>query len=248
MTPPSRARLRGSSLASALSIVAVTLLAALAPTRAQAKLPAESPLYGEPYRSGPGLEVAIGVALCQPGLVFQGRCARGDSDSPALPGLALRLGLGWRLDDHWWVGGGWVRQMHRPAGPFVGGSADGGVVTARGIVILPRRDGRDSAAELGFELGLGLSRRVLLADAAPARLSSFGALVRPAIVLEGWVIADLALGVEIASHINMHWRHCADALCEGAPGPWIGDGLDARFVDGFTVALRATGLIVGLFR
>jgi hypothetical protein len=209
---------------------------------ALAQLPRESPRYGPPYRRGLSFEVAPGLALCQPALLGGGVCGpRGGA--PAQPGLALRLSLGWRFNDFVLVSAGWVRQSHLPGGAFVGGRADGGMAALRGILPLPTRRGDDSHVDLGLELGLGYSQRVLSRDAAPNRLSSVGALIRPALVLEGWVIADLALGLEIATHLNLHWQHCADASCQARPGDWVGGGLERRWVDGLTVAVRATGLL-----
>lgn len=225
------------------------LLAALAglltlalPSVAEAKLPRESPLYGPPYRRGLSAEIAVGVALCQPSLIHAGTCApRGGS--PAQPGVGLRLGLGWRFNDYWLLSAAWIRQGHRPGGSFTSGVSDGGMLAARGIVPLPTVAGTDSRVDLGFELGIGWSQRELLRDAAPLRMSSNGAVVRPAVILEGWVIADLAIGLELATQLNFHWRYCADSLCESAPGPWIGSELEHRWVDGFTIGVRATGLL-----
>ncbi len=212
------------------------------PPKAQPIVPRDSPLYGPPYRRGLSAEVAVGVALCQPSILYAGVCGpRGGA--PASPGVALRLGLGWRFDRHWLLSGAWIRQGHRPGGSFSEGKSDGAMLAVRGIVPLPTVTGSDSRVDLGFELGLGWSNRKLTRDAAPLSLSSNGAVVRPALVLEGWVLADLALGVEFASQLNFHWQHCADELCEPTPGSWIGNGLEHRWVDGFTIAVRATGLL-----
>ena len=235
--------------APALLIAALALLgwrSAEARPPGPSRLPPESPLYGAPYRNGPGFEVATGLALCMPGLAYQGVCA-GDGGAGPRPGLALRLGLGWRLNQHLWLSGAWARQMHRPGGAFVSGKSDAFMLAARGIVTLPPRLGPAAPMDLGFELGLGYSQRSYQREEAPFVLRSAGAVVRPAIILEGWVLADLALGVELAGHVNLHWRHCADMSCQVAPGPWVGGGLEQRWVDGFTIAVRATGLLAGIF-
>jgi hypothetical protein len=207
-----------------------------------AELPRESPLYGPPYRRGLAAEVAVGIALCQPSLIHASVCGpRGGA--PASPGVALRLGLGWRFNPHWQLSGAWIRQGHRPGGSFTDGLADGAMLAVRGIVPLSTVARTDSRIDLGFELGLGWSQRELIRDAAPLRLTSNGAVLRPALVLEGWVLADLALGLELATQLNFHWQHCADELCEPAPGPWIGSNLEHRWVDGFSIGVRVTGLI-----
>jgi hypothetical protein len=223
--------------------IALFALTALEPPPEAAKIPPrESPLYGPPHRHGLSFEVAVGLSLCQPAILYGGVCVRRDGSPPA-PGLALRLGAGWRFGPHLLLSGAWVRQGHQPGGSFDGGNADGGIAALRGIVPLAARGGRDSHLDLGFELGLGWSRRVSTRSAAPTVLSSSGALVRPAIVFEGWVLADLAIGVELASHLNFHWQHCVEAECRPAPGPWVTAGLEQRWVDGFTIAVRATGLV-----
>jgi hypothetical protein len=232
-----RSRLLGLTLA--LLLCAWSGVAAAGPPR-------ESPLYGPPYRRGLSVEIGVGMALCQPTLVYAGTCARRDGSAPA-PGLALRLGLGWRFNEHWLLSAAWVRQGHRPGGSFDQGKADGGMLAARGIVPLRLRSGRDSRLDLGFELGLGWSQRVLLRDAAPNRLSSTGLLVRPALVLEGWLLADLALGIELAPQFNFHWQFCVDEVCEIAPGSWMPGDLERRWVNGFTIAVRATGLVFPRF-
>jgi hypothetical protein len=255
-----RAGLRASRRAAGSTTGLLALLAIAAPTRALAappadaaelatpasaepsRVPSESPRYGPPYRRGLAAEIAVGVALCQPGLVHASVCGR-HGGAPATPGVGLRLGLGWRFNPHWLLGAAWVRQGHRPGGSFRSGQADGAIVVGRGIVPLAARSGRDSRVDLGFELGLGWSQRAMLRDAAPSTLRSNGLLARPAIVLEGWVLADLAIGIELASHLNLHWQHCADQRCEPAPGPWVSGGLERRWVDGFTIAVRATGLL-----
>ena len=221
-------------------------LALLGPGRADAAepplLPRESPRYGEPYRTGLAAEIGVGLSACQPSLLYGGACAtRGGRR--AAPGLALRLGGGWRFNRNWMIAATWVRQSHRPGGSFSSGSADGALIAGRGIVPLARRGARDSRVDLGFELGLGWSRRALAHEGAPAQLSSTGALVRPAIMLEGWVLADLALGIELASHLNFHWQHCVDAECRATPGAWVASELEQRWVDGFTISVRATGLV-----
>jgi hypothetical protein len=227
----------------------VRLLAALAgllvlaiPSVSAAALPRESPLYGPPHRRGLAAEVAVGVALCQPAPIYGGVCGpRGGG--PATPGVALRLGLGWRFTPHWHLSGAWIRQGHRPGGSFTGGMSDGGMLAVRGILPLPTVARTDSRMDLGFELGVGWSQRELTRDATPLRLSSNGVVLRPALVLEGWVLADLALGLEFATQLNFHWQYCADALCEPAPGPWIGSELEHRWINGFSIAVRATGLL-----
>jgi hypothetical protein len=225
-----------------LLVLAGLLVAVAVPRSSHAELPRESPLYGSPYRRGLAAEVAVGVALCQPAPIYAGVCGpRGGS--PAIPGVALRLGLGWRFNSHWYLSGAWIRQGHRPGGSFTSGLADGGMLAVRGIVPLPTVARADSRVDLGFELGLGWSQRELIRDAAPLRLSSNGAVLRPALVLEGWVLADLAIGLELATQLNFHWQYCADELCEAAPGPWIGSDLEHRWVNGFSVAVRATGLL-----
>lgn len=230
----SLARLRGPIVVLAASL-------ALAPRPSHAELPRESPLYGPPYRRGLAAEVAVGLALCQPAPIFAGVCApRGGAS--ASPGLALRLGAGWRFNSHWQLSAAWIRQGHRPGGSFTSGLADGGMLAARGVLPLPTVTRADSRIDLGFELGVGWAQRELTRDEVPLRLTSNGAVLRPAILLEGWVIADLAIGLELATQLNFHWQYCADTLCEPAPGPWIGSGLEHRFVNGFTVAVRATGL------
>jgi hypothetical protein len=206
------------------------------------RLPADSPLYGPPYRRGLSAEVAVGVAMCQPGLLYASVCGR-RGGGPATPGVGLRLGLGWRFNPHWLVAAAWVRQGHRPGGAFRTGQADGVILVGRGIVPLAARSGRDSRVDLGFELGLGWSQRAMSRDSAPSAMRSNGLLARPAVVLDGWVLADLAIGIELASHLNLHWQHCADQRCEPAPGPWVSAGLERRWVDGFTLAVRATGLL-----
>ena len=213
---------------------------------AEAKLPRDSPRHGDPYRRGLTGEVSVGVALCQPALLYRGVCGpRGGP--PAAPGVALRLGMGWRINQYLLVSWAWVRQNHRPGGGFTSGVTDGGILVARGIVPLATRDGRDTHLDLGFELGLGWSRRELLRDAAPNRLTSNGALLRPALILDGWVLADLALGLEFAAHLNMHWQHCVDDDCQVAPGAWVASDLERRWVDGFSIAVRATGLVFTRF-
>lgn len=203
---------------------------------AHAGLPDESPRHGSAYRNGLAVEGAIGVALCQPAPVFQGACGSRGGGDLGPPGLGLRVGAGWRFGPNLHLSAAWVRQGHRPTLGFSSGQADGGIVAARGILVFGRLD-------LGFELGLGYAQRTFLRGEAPTLLRSRGALVRPAIVLEGWVMGDLAVGLEIASHINAHWQHCTEARCERAPGPWVGAGLQSRFVDGVTVAFRFTGLL-----
>jgi hypothetical protein len=205
-------------------------------------IPDESPLYGLPYRHGLTVEVGVGVALCQPTLIYAGSCsARGGGGQT--PGLGLRLGAGWRFNPHWLLTGAWVRQGHRPGGGFSGGFADGGMLAVRAIVPLAGRNGADIRIDLGFELGLGWSQRVLTRDAAPNQLRSSGALIRPALVLDGWMLADLALGIELAPQFNLHWQHCVDEVCELAPGPWVTAEVDRRWINGFTIAVRATGVI-----
>jgi hypothetical protein len=205
-------------------------------------LPRESPLYGPPYRHGLTVDVAVGVALCQPTLIYSGSCSARHGSGPT-PGLALRLGAGWRFGPHWLLSGAWVRQGHRPGGSFTGGFADGGMLAVRGILPLARRSGVDTRIDLGFELGLGWSQRVLIRDAAPNRVTSSGALIRPALVLDGWILSDLALGLELAPQFNLHWQHCVDGVCEPAPGPWVTAEVDHRWINGFTIAVRATGVI-----
>jgi len=204
---------------------------------AQPPQPRESPRWGSPYRVGIVADVSIGVALCQPGLIFRGRCGA------QVPGVGLRLGGGWRFGPHWQLSGAWVRQAHRPGGAFVSGTHDGAVLAVRGIVPLARPDGRDTRLDLGFELGLGWSQRRLVVDGAPSQLQSSGLLVRPALILDGWILADYALGLEIAPHINLHWRYCIDADCEARPGDWVPAPFDGRWVDGLTVSLRLSGLM-----
>jgi hypothetical protein len=116
------------------------------------------------------------------------------------------------------------------------------MVAVRGILPLARRNGSDSHIDLGFELGLGWSQRVLTRDAAPDRLSSSGALIRPALVLDGWVLADLAIGLELAPQFNLHWQHCVDGVCELAPGPWAAE-VQHRWINGFTIAVRVSGVM-----
>lgn len=199
-------------------------------------IPDESPLYGPPYRHGLTAEVAVGVALCQPTLIYAGSCSARAGAGPT-PGLGLRIGAGWRFGPHWLLTGAWVRQGHRPGGGFTGGFSDGGMLAVRGIIPLATR------IDLGFELGLGWSQRVLVRDAAPNQLRSSGALIRPALVLDGWMLADLALGIELAPQFNLHWQHCVDGVCELAPGPWVTADVDRRWINGFTIAVRATGVI-----
>lgn len=212
-----------------------------APPRARS-YPRDSPLHGPPYRRGVTAEVAVGVALCQPTLIYRGSCTAHGGGGPT-PGLALRVGAGWRFGPHWLLTGAWVRQGHRPGGSFTGGFADGGILAVRGIVPLRRRNGDDSRVDLGFELGLGWSQRVLTRDAAPERLTSSGALIRPALVLDGWVLADMAIGIEFAPQLNLHWQHCVDEVCERAPGPWVTAEVDRRWIDGFTIAVRVGGVM-----
>ncbi|HLT38509.1 MAG TPA: hypothetical protein VK034_19615, partial [Enhygromyxa sp.] len=121
--------------------------------------------------------------------------------------------------------------------------ADGGVLAVRAILPLSTRARTDSHVDLGFELGVGWSQRELTRDEAPLVLRSNGAVLRPALVLEGWVLADLAIGIELATQLNFHWQYCADDLCEPTLGPWIGSGLEQRWINGFSVAVRATGLL-----
>ena len=218
-------------------------LAHAAPPTTPVGPPRESPLYGAPYRRGLGVEVAVGVALCQPSLAVVGSACGRRGGGPAMPGVGLRLGLGWRFDAHWQVSAAWARQGHRPGGSFASGQADAVLVAGRGIVPLRARGGGDSHVDLGFELGLGWSQRRLLRDAAPTELWSTGVAARPALILEGWVLADLAIGLELASQLDFHWRYCVDQRCETAPGPWMTGGLERRWVDGFTIAVRATGLL-----
>jgi hypothetical protein len=212
------------------------------PTWPPPMIPDESPLYGPPYRHGLTAEVAVGVSLCQPTLIYSGSCSS-RAGAGAVPGLGLRLGAGWRFGPHWLLTGAWVRQGHRPGGGFTGGFADGGMLAVRGILPLARRSGADTRIDLGFELGLGWSQRVLVRDAAPDRLRSSGALIRPALVLDGWMLADLALGLELAPQFNLHWQHCVDEVCELAPGPWVTAEVDRRWINGFTIAVRATGVL-----
>jgi hypothetical protein len=121
------------------------------------------------------------------------------------------------------------------------------MLAVRGIVPLATRTGADSRIDLGFELGLGWSQRVLLRGGAPHRLSSNGAVVRPALILDRWILADLAIGVEFATQLNFHWQHCVDETCEPAPGAWVASELDRRWVDGFSIALRVSGLVFPRF-
>ena len=204
--------------------------------------PRESPLYGPPFRNGLAVDISIGVALCQPALLYAGVCGSRGGAGPS-PGLALRLGAGWRFNPNWYLSGAWIRHGHRPGGSFASGTSDGGMLAVRGIMPLATRTGADARVDLGFELGLGWSQRVLLRDAAPNRLSSTGAVVRPALILDGWVLADLSLGIELATQLNFHWQHCVDEVCEAAPGPWVASELDRRWVDGFSIALRVSGLV-----
>lgn len=216
------------------------------PSEAAASLPRESPLYGPPYRHGLSFEVSVGVALCQPTLLYAGSCATPDGRVPP-PGLGMRLGAGWRFGPHWQLTGAWIRQGHRPGGSFGEGQADGGILAARGMIPLALRSGADSHFELGFELGLGWAQRVLLRDAAPNRMSSSGLVVRPALILDGWVLADLAIGIEVAPQLNFHWQYCVDEVCENAPGGWVPGDLEHRWVNGLTIAVRATGLVFPRF-
>jgi hypothetical protein len=222
--------------------VLIGLVAFAIPLESRAELPRESPLYGPPYRRGLAAEVAVGLALCQPAPIYAGVCGpRGGP--PASPGVALRLGAGWRFNPYWQLSGAWTRQGHRPGGSFTEGLADAGMLAVRSIIPLPTVARTDSRVDLGFELGLGWSQRKLIRDAAPNLLTSSGAMLRPALILEGWVIADLAIGLELATHLNFHWRYCTDQRCESGPGPWIGSGLEHRWINGFSVAVRATGLL-----
>ncbi len=242
-----RAAMLAGTVACALGLVGVPARASAGSpassgrSLAPGRLPDESPLYRPPPRRGLGLEVGVGVALCQPSLRFGGSCAPRGS-SPASPGLGLRVGLGWRVDPWAWVGLSWARQTHRPGGGFTQATNDAGLIVARGVVPLRAPNGRDSRIDLGFELGLGMSWRRLDRDATPVRLSSLGIALRPAIVLEGWVLADLALGIELASQLDLHWQHCTELECRVTPS-WLPEGLRHRFVDGFTIAVRATGSI-----
>jgi hypothetical protein len=241
------ARVRALERGLLLAAIIVASLAFARPAEAapgarnKPNYPTESPLHGPPYRRGLTAEVAIGLSLCQPTLIYSGSCSARSGAGPS-PGLALRVGAGWRFGPHWLLTGAWVRQGHRPGGSFTGGFADGGMLAVRGIVPLARRDGGDSRIDLGFELGLGWSQRVLTRNDAPNRLSSSGALIRPALILEGWVLADLALGLELAPQFNLHWQHCVDEVCELAPGPWVTAEVDRRWINGFTIAVRLTGL------
>jgi hypothetical protein len=229
-----------------LAVAAVAALA-LAPARSNAAPaprgpPLESPLYGPPYRRGIAVDIAVGLALCQPALVHGGLCGpRGGG--PPRPGFGARLGAGWRFNHHWHLSGAYIRQGHRPGGSFSAGASDGGMVAVRGIVPLAIPRVTDSRVDLGFELGVGWSQRVLTRVGAPSRLSSNGAVLRPALIFEGWVVADLALGLEFATQINLHWQHCVDGNCQTAPGSWVVGELQHRWVDGFTIAVRATGLV-----
>jgi hypothetical protein len=238
MTERTTSRDRGLRLGAI--VLGILIALALARPALAAPPPHDSPLYGPPYRHGLTAEVAVGIALCQPTLIYSGSCSGRFGPTP---GLGLRLGAGWRFGPHWLLTGAWVRQGHRPAGSFTGGNADGGMLAVRGIVPLPRRNGADSRIDLGFELGLGWSQRVLVRDAAPNRVTSSGALIRPALVLDGWILADLALGIEIAPQFNLHWQYCVDGVCERAPGPWVAADVDRRWINGFTIAVRATGVM-----
>ncbi|WP_106393355.1 hypothetical protein [Enhygromyxa salina] len=233
----------------ALAILAAAL-AYVGPGAGEAEAappPRESPLYGPPYRHGLAVEVGVGLALCQPALLYAGVCGARGGSAP-VPGVALRLGGGWRFNQSWHLSGAWIRQGHRPGGAFTGGASDGGMLALRGIVpFAPGQRGAASHVELGFELGLGWAQRVLLRDTAPNRLSSSGAVVRPALILDGWVLADLAIGIELATQLNFHWQHCVDDVCKLAPGPWVASELDRRWVDGFSIAVRATGLVFPRF-
>ena len=229
--------LRGSSRRSRLALASTAALAVmLAPSFAAAKQPRESPGYGDPYRHGIVVEASVGVALCQPGMIFVGRC------SGQVPGVGLRLGGGWRFGHHLQLGAAWVRQAHRPGG-FVSGTNDGGVLAVRGIIPLPTREGAASRVDLGFELGLGYSQRTFVTSGQPSTMRSTGLLARPAIVLDGWILADFALGLEIAPHFNLHWDYCVDTVCEARPGDWVPSPFDRRWVDGLTVSLRLSGLV-----
>jgi hypothetical protein len=227
-----------------LITVALALLGVSSFARvAQAKPPpTESPLYGPPFRRGITVEVAPGLALCQPALQHAGVCGPRGGAGPS-PGLALRLGAGWRFNPNWYLSGAWIRQGHRPGGSFATGRSDGGMLAVRGIVPLATRTGADSRVDLGFELGLGWSQRVLTRVSTPQRLSSNGAVIRPALVLDGWVLADLSIGIELATQLNFHWQHCVDEVCRAAPGPWVASELERRWVDGFSIALRVSGLV-----
>ncbi|KIG17315.1 hypothetical protein DB30_03372 [Enhygromyxa salina] len=194
-------------------------------------------------RHGIGLDVAIGLALCQPALLYAGVCRRQAGGRGPAPGVALRLGAGWRFNPNWYLSGAWVRQAHRPGGSFATGTSDAGMLAVRGILPLATPTGADSRVDLGFELGLGWSQRVLTRDVAPLQLSSSGALVRPALILDGWILADFSIGLEFATQLNFHWQHCVDAGCQPAPGDWVASDLDRRWVDGFTIALRLSGLV-----
>ena len=210
---------------------------------AHAALPRESPLYGSPYRQGLLLDVGVGLSVCQPAFNYPSRCG-GSSLGSAAPGFALRIGAGWRFNPHWQLTGAWVRQGHRPAGDYVAGASDGGMVAVRGIVPLTIRGTNDIHLDLGFELGLGWSQRKLTRAAGdPGVQSSSGALVRPALVLDTWLLADFAIGFEVAPHLNLHWRYCVDEMCEPRPGDWVPALVEQRWVDGVTFAVRVTGLI-----
>ena len=212
------------------------------PGEAEAKLPQESPRHGEPYRTGIVVDLSVGMALCQPALNYRSRCGQ-SSLGRAAPGLALRVGGGWRFSPSWQLSAAWVRQGHRPAGDYSGGNADGGMLAARGILPLPRQS-FDTPFELGLELGLGWSRRVLeRSGSSPQRQSSTGALVRPALIFDAWVLADFAIGLEVATQLNFHTRYCVDNVCESRPGDWVPVLVERRWVDGLTVGLRFVGSI-----
>lgn len=228
---------------SQLAVSALTFVLWLAcPGHAEAKLPKESPRYGAPYRQGIVVDLSVGLALCQPALNYRSRCGQ-SSLGRAAPGIALRIGGGWRFSQNWQLSAAWVRQGHRPAGDYSGGNADGGMLAARGILPLSRQSS-DAPVELGFELGLGWSQRVLeRSGTSPQRQSSSGALVRPALIFDAWVLADFAIGLELATQLNFHSRYCVDAVCEPRPGDWVPVLVERRWVDGLTVGLRLVGSI-----
>lgn len=225
----------------AIFVLGVGLCSSVA-TVAEARLPPESPRYGPAYRRGLQVEASVGLSLCQPTLTYRSSCARSSLGPPA-PGFALRVGGGWRFSPHWQLGAAWVRQGHRPGGGYVSGVSNGGMLAARGILPLPKRDGGDSRFELGLELGLGWSSRALQRATEPLRQSSSGALARPALIFDVWLLADFAIGLELATQLNFHWQYCVDQLCQPRPGDWVPALAEGRWVDGLSLGVRVVGSI-----
>ena len=197
---------------------------------------AKSPLYGEAYRRGFNAEGAFGLNLCLGGGVGVGQC-RSESLSAFQPGIAVHVLGGYRLSPYLVLGAAFdfrtlnSGQDQTGEEPFSEINRLGFFASARAILPLSRSD-------LGVELGLGWSQQSFgLRSQLPESFSSSGFAVRPAVVFDYWVLADLALGVEVAGMFNLHSWFCADRVC-ATDMSTIPDSMRGVFTHDLSMSLR----------